>query len=195
MKSINKINAVFILLIISFNSAFANIKYTIDNNNSIVNFSTIKKQYVIEPAIFKHIEGIIYNSGDIEISINLNSIDTKIPIRDTRIQDLFFKVVKFPQALIKAKIDMKEIKSISYYKKMEIPATLEFYGKTKKIKLNILVTKVYKNRLIVTSTQPVIINADDYGVPTENLVKLAKTVGGMNISNKAAVNFVLNFKK
>jgi len=192
---LNKVIIIFsLLLIVGFNSAFANTKYAVDSNNSVVNFSTIKKQYVVEPAVFKRIEGTISDSGDIEISIDLNSIDTNIPIRNTRIEELFFKIIKFPRATIRTKIDMKKIKSISHYRKMEIPATLEFYGKPKEIKLNILVAKTYRSRLLITSMQPIIINADDYGIPAENLVKLAKTVGGLSISNKAAVNFVLTFK-
>ncbi|CAC9535014.1 hypothetical protein [uncultured Gammaproteobacteria bacterium] len=193
--SLNKIVTVSsLLLIVGFNSAFAGTKYSVDSHNSIVNFSTIKKQYVVEPAVFKNTQGTISDSGDVEISIDLNSIDTKIGIRDTRIEELFFKIVKFPKATIKAKIDMNKIKSISYYRKMEIPATLELYGTTKKIKLNIMVAKTYRNRLLITSMQPIIVNTDDYKIPAENLVNLANTVGGLSLSNKAAVNFVLTFK-
>ncbi len=196
MRLINKITMLFsLLLMISVNTVFAGDSYTVDSRHSIINFSTIKKQYVIEPAVFKHVEGTISNSGEVEISIHLDSIDTKIPIRDSRIQSLFFNVVNFPKAVIKAKIDMEKIKSISSYKKMDIPATLEFYGKTKPLKLTVLVAKTYKSRLLITSMQPTIINASDYGIPAKNLVKLAETVGGLSISNKVAVNFVLTFKK
>lgn len=183
-----------LLFIIGSNGTFANVKYTVDSNNSIVNFSTIKTQYVVEPAIFKRVGGIISDSGDVEISIDLSSIDTKIAIRDTRIEELFFEVIKFPNAIIKAKIDMGKIKSLSSYRTMEMPATLEFYGKTKEIKLNILAAKTYEDRLLITSMQPVIVNADDYGIPAKNLTNLAKTVGGLSLSNKVAVNFVLTFK-
>jgi hypothetical protein len=76
--NLNKIITIFsLLLIVGFNSVFADTKYTVDSKNSIVNFSTIKKQYVVEPAVFKHIEGSISDSGDVEISVDLNSIDTK----------------------------------------------------------------------------------------------------------------------
>ncbi|MCK5894586.1 MAG: YceI family protein [Endozoicomonadaceae bacterium] len=97
---------------------FANSKYIVDNNHSIVNFSTIKTQYVVESAAFKRVGETVSDSGDVEIiidlnSIDLNSIDTNIAIRDTRIGELFFEVIKFPNAIIRAKIDMEKIKSIS----------------------------------------------------------------------------------
>lgn len=191
----NKIIIFSLLLAASIGNIFAANKYVVDSKNSTVNFSTIKKQYVIEPAVFEHVEGSISHAGEVEISIYLDSIKTKIPIRDSRIQNLFFKTVDFPKAIIKAKVDMKKIKSMTYYKKMEIPATLKFYGTTKAINLQVLAAKTYKNRLLVTSMQPIIIDANNYGIPAENLVKLAKTVGGLSISSKVAVNFALTFKK
>lgn len=194
MNLIKTTLAAFLLLSLStLNSAFAAPKYIVDSNNSVVNFSTIKKQYVVDPAVFEGITGSISNSGQAEININLSSIDTNIPIRDQRLKALFFKVAKFPQATIKATIDMKKIKSIRYYKRMEIPAILEFYGVSKEIKLEVLIAKVYKKKLLITSMKPIIINAKDYGVPAKNLVALSKTVGGLSLSEEVAVNFVLSF--
>ncbi|MDC9714418.1 MAG: YceI family protein [Gammaproteobacteria bacterium] len=195
MSLTRNITAIFLLLLItSANNAFAGSKYVIDGKNSIVNFSTIKKQYVIEPAVFDNVKGSISSLGEVEIIIDLSSVNTSVLIRDTRIQDLFFKIVKFPQATIKAKIDMKKLKSISYYKQMEIPAILNFYGTSKEIKLDVLIAKVYRKKLLITSMKPIIINANDYGIPAKNLIDLSQTVAGISLSSKAAVNFVLSFK-
>jgi polyisoprenoid-binding protein YceI len=183
-----------LLFIAGFNSAFAATTYSVDSNNSSVNFSTIKQQYVVEPAVFKNVQGTISASGNAKISIALNSVETQIPIRDARLKSLFFEVVKFPKAVVSAKINMNKIKSVSGYIKMKIPATLEFYGHSKKITLNILLAKTKGGRLLITSMKPIIVNAGDFGIPSKNLVQLAKTVGGFAISNKVPVNFVLTFK-
>ena len=194
MNSIKTTLAAFLLLsLTTLNGAFAASKYMVDSNNSVVNFSTIKKQYVVEPAVFEGVTGSISNSGKVEINIDLSSVNTNISIRDQRLKALFFKVVKFPQASVKATIDMKKIKSIRHYKRMEIPAILEFYGISKEIKLEVLIAKVYKNKLLITSMKPIIINAKDYGIPAKNLMDLSKTVGGLSLSDKVAVNFVLSF--
>jgi polyisoprenoid-binding protein YceI len=194
MNSIKTTLAAFLLLsLTTLNGAFAASKYMVDSNNSVVNFSTIKKQYVVEPAVFEGVTGSISNSGKVEINIDLSSVNTNISIRDQRLKALFFKVVKFPQASVKATIDMKKIKSIRHYKRMEIPAILEFYGISKEIKLEVLIAKVYKNKLLITSMKPIIINAKDYGIPAKNLMVLSKTVGGLSLSDKVAVNFVLSF--
>ncbi len=170
-------------------------KYIVDSNNSFVNFATIKKQFVVEPALISNISGNISKLGEIKIVVDLNSVDTNIGIRNTRLKNIFFNIAKFPKAIISAKIDPKVIKKIAYYKKMTIPASLEFYGAKKDIKLDILVAKVYRSHLLVSSIKPIVINANDYGIPNKNLLALAKTVGGLSISNKAGVNFVIAFKK
>jgi hypothetical protein len=38
---------------------------------------------------------------------------------------------------------------------MEIPAILEFYGISKEIKLEVLIAKVYKNKLLITSMKAI----------------------------------------
>ncbi len=190
-----KLIAVFILFFAISASVIAANKYIVDSKNSVVNFTIIKEQFVVEPAVIPNIKGTMSALGEIDITIDLNSVDTNVAIRNTRLKQLFFNTVKFPKAIIKASINPKDIKKITYYKKMTIPATLEFYGTTKDIILDVLVAKVYRSRLLVTSIKPVIINAEDYGIPNNNLVALAKTVGGLAISNKVGVNFVLVFKK
>lgn len=183
-----------LLLMTGFNSAFATTAYRVDSNNSIVNFSTIKKQYVVEPAVFNDVQGTISASGNVKISISLNSVDTKVPIRNSRLKSLFFNVTKFPKAIVTAKINIKKIKSVSDYRKMQIPATLAFYGKRKSMLLNILLAKTKKGRLLITSMSPIIVNADDFGIPSKNLSQLTKLMGGISISNKVPVDFVLTFK-
>jgi polyisoprenoid-binding protein YceI len=183
------------VFVFGFSGVFvgAQAKYTLEGEYSAVHFSSIKKQYIVEPAVFQKVSGSISDSGDVEVSIDLNSIETRIPIRNERINKLFFESVKFPNATVKAKIDMGMLKGITDFKKMEIPATLNFYGKSKPIKLKALIAKVGKDKFVVTSMSPTIVNAKDFGIPDNNITKLAATVGGFSISSKVGVSFVLSF--
>jgi hypothetical protein len=71
MNSIKTTLTAFLLLsLTTLNGAFAASKYMVDSNNSVVNFSTIKKQYVVEPAVFEGVTGSISNSGKVEINID-----------------------------------------------------------------------------------------------------------------------------
>ncbi len=196
MGMIKKISIVCsLLLAISFNNAFAGSERVIDSANSVVSFSIIKEEYVVEPAIFRNVEGTISKEGHLEVNIDLNSVETYITIRNARVKESFFNTEKFPQARLTAKIDMKELESISHYKRMKIPATLKFYGKNKKITLHVLVAKVCEDKLLFTSMRPLIVNSKDYGIPAKNLKKLSKNIGGASISGKVSTNFVFSFKE
>jgi polyisoprenoid-binding protein YceI len=188
-------------LIIAFGFVFLGIsngvqaQYVVDSDYSVVHFSTIKKNYVVEPAVISNITGGISDSGKANIQIDLNSIDTRVPIRNERLNKLFFESVKFPNTVVSAKIDIKkEMFGVSDFKKMQVPATLSLFGTSKEIFLNVLIAKVGKDKLLITSLSPTIINADDFGIPASNLANLAATVGGIKISNKVGVSFVLSLK-
>ena len=116
-----------------------------------------------------------------------------MPIRNERVNKLFFNSDKFPHAKVQAKISMSELKEVKNFKKMNVPATITMHGTSKSVDLNLLVAKVEGDRLLVTSLSPVMINAKDYGIEEGSLMNLAATVGGIPISNKVGVSFVLSF--
>lgn len=189
IKNVFKNIGLYLLLAVSFNT-FG--KYQLNADASSVSFSTIKTQYIVEPAYFKKISGSIDKKGHLLIDIPLKSIETGIPIRNLRLQQLFFITNKYPNASIRATLDLKKINAISGYSKMEIPAYLSLYGKTKEINLSVIVGKHGCN-LTANTSKPIIINANDYGIPAQNLINLAKTVGGISISPIVPVNFSLAF--
>lgn len=167
--------------------------FSVDGTHSTVNFSTVKKQYVVEPAQFKTVSGTIDAQGAVTIDIALSSIETNVPIRNTRLQTLFFNVLQHPTATLKAQIDMAELMQMPALQRLQIPATLQLYGNSKTLTLDVLAAKVAGGQLLVTSMQPVIVNAQDYGVPAANLASLANTVSNIPISDRVGVNFVISF--
>lgn len=176
-------------------ASWAETAYTVDGNNSIVSFATIKKQYIVEPATFNKLSGQVSAEGDAEFSIDLASLDTSNPVRDQRLLELFFKVTDHPTATVKAKIDMQALAAAATQNKMQLPATLELYGNTHDITLDVLVSKLADGQLLVTSIKPLIISARDYAIPAENLAALAGTVDNIPLSDTVALNFILTLHK
>lgn len=167
--------------------------YKVDSKNSSVYFSSIKKQYVVEPAVFKKVTGSMSESGEVEVMIDLNSIDTKVPIRNERLNKLFFDSIKFPEAKVSAKIDNKALRKIKSVGRMSVPASITLYGQSQDVTLDLLVTKT-RHHIVVASLSALTVSASDYGIPADNLTKLAATVGGIPISSKVGVSFVLAFE-
>lgn len=184
----------FLFSLVAFNTAFADNLYVIDEENSIVNFSITREQYIIEPAVFQDVSGSIDKNGNIKISIDINSVDSSNPIRDNRLIDIFFQAEFFPEAIITAEIEQDILNSTEQIQQIELPATLEFYEAIKDITLHLLVVRSGDN-LIVSSLQPIIIDGKRFGIPAESLNTLSKLCGGIAISDVVPVNFVLTFNK
>ncbi len=183
-----------LLLVFCQGLVFAAGKYSsmvLDTGNSSVNFATIKKQYIVESARFEGLSGSIKN-GDAALTVKTNSIKTGIPIRDQRLSDIFFQSDLFPNVNIHADIGEKALNSKKNINTI-VPLKIRFFGKQKEIEAEVLIVKSYKKKLVVASMKPIILSAKDFSIPISNLEKLSKTVGGIPLSDKVAINFVLTF--
>ncbi|AUW07507.1 YceI family protein [Vibrio campbellii] len=178
------------LLLVS-NQTLAHEKYDVVPELSSVSFSTVKGQYVVEPASIKFLTGTLGQTGKFDIVVGLKNIDTGISIRDSRINDLFFNAAKYPEVKVSGKVDMRLIQEKP--QTLVIPAQVTMYGKTKSIDLSVVVIDA-GNYLMVSSSKPVIIRASDFGIPTGNLKKLADTVGGIKISDHVPLTLTVVFE-
>ncbi|MYM60230.1 YceI family protein [Vibrio sp. OCN044] len=170
----------------------ANNDYDLDSELSSVGFATIKKQFVVEPATIDTLSGTLAASGKFEISVDLKGIDTGISIRDTRLNDVFFESAKFPNVTASGNVNWSGLGQGSH--KMLIPAEVTLFGNTKTINFPTVVLKT-DEIVMVSSSAPVIISASDFGIPSDNLNKLAALVGGIKISDKVPLTLNLTFKK
>ncbi|HAU8293442.1 TPA: YceI family protein [Vibrio vulnificus] len=179
------------LAIFSLNS-FANEEYTLLPNVSSVGFVTIKNQFIVEPAVITALSGIINTNGSFEVSINLNSINTGIPIRDARLNEIYFESSKYPFVKVTGNIDLTLLEEGSH--SVTIPTQVSLFGKSKVIEFPVVILKV-GNIVMVSSSIPIVISAEEFGIPKENLQKLAATVGGIKISDMVPVTINMTFNK
>ncbi|EPE37636.1 hypothetical protein CF66_2342 [Candidatus Photodesmus katoptron] len=166
-------------------------KYQLDNSISTISYASIKKQYIVEPATITTLTGSINEEGVFQVNISPLGIDSLNPIRDKRLNELFFQSNKYPNIEVSGKVNLSEIDFMPI--KMTIPANITLLGNTKKMQIPLLIIKS-KDYLSVSSTNHIIINSDDFSIPIDNLNKLAETVGGIPISNTVPVIVNLIFK-
>ena len=173
-------------------AAFAADNYTLDSDLSSLSFATIKKQYIVEPATIDALSGTLNSDGQFDVAIDLNSINTGIPIRNTRLNEIFFESAKHAPVKVAGKVDWAALGEGSH--KVKVPAEVTLFGKTKSVEFSVVVLNA-GNTVMVSSSAPVIIGASDFGIPTENLTNLAATVGGIKISDRVPLTLNLTFKK
>ena len=173
--------------------------FLLNSEHSTIHFISIKNEYIAESHRFNALKGKIDNEGNVEILIDLNSVETLIPIRDKRMKDFLFDTKNYPNAVISTKIDMDVLKNIRKGKRIihETSLELDLHGVKKNINTSLVVstlkTENSKKRMVFVSTvKPVIINAADFGL-LEGVGKLKELAGLSSIALAIPVTVELVF--
>lgn len=163
---------------------------TLDNALSSLSFVSIKKGSVGEAHHIKKLSGSISHSGELNVNLHLDSVDTKIEIRDTRMKRHVFEEGYFT-ATIKANVG-DSIPTAGVAKVMG-EGTLNMHGVSKTLPVEVVITNTGNNVVISTAT-PIIIKASDFGMEAgvKKLQELAKLP---SVATAVPVNFVLTFSK
>ncbi|EHY1015552.1 TPA: YceI family protein [Vibrio vulnificus] len=186
------LSSLSIVLALFSGASLAADNYTLDSKLSSVSFATIKNQFVVEPATIDTLTGTLNSDGEFNVSVDLNSIETGIPIRNTRLNEIFFESAKHAPVRVAGKVDWTTLGQGSH--KLTVPADVVLFGKTKSVEFPVVILNT-SDTVMVSSSAPVIIGASDFGIPTENLTNLAATVGGIKISDRVPLTLNLTFKK
>lgn len=183
---------IFVLICSLFSSAvFA--EWNLNSDLSTVSFVSTKQQHIREIHKFNTLVGNINDANQLSITVDLASIDSGIGIRDQRMKEMLFEIAKFPTAVIKSDLEgLLDESKLASPTMIEVPATIELHGKTKKVTLNVLVAKTKDNQLLVTLTKPLIISAADYNLQL-GIEALRKVAGLTSIGFSIPVNAALVF--
>lgn len=170
--------------------------WQLDSNQSYLTFVSIKKGTVAESHRFTQFTGLIKNSGTANVTIDLNSLDTNIAIRDERMAKFLFETSQFSQARFTTQLNNQEIEAIATgeSKKMSLKGLLNLHGQAQELMLSVLVTKVSTTNIMVTTLQPVIVKAEDFDL-VAGINKLKSLANLPSIAYSVPVNFVLSFEK
>lgn len=156
----------------------ASADWKLDNAASSIHFISIKKSQVAEIHHFKTMEGVLNKNGGASVNITLSSVETKIPIRDDRMKSMLFEVDLFPQATVSTKVDISQINQMKPGDNIhqELKLSLSLHGQEKVLDAHLQVTRLSNDRLMITTIDPLIVNADDFalGKGVEALRTVAK---------------------
>ena len=158
-------------------SAFADWK--LDNNQSRLHFISTKNEHVSEVHQFKKLEGQLGETGNLNIQVDLASVDTGIAIRDDRMKKHLFNLVELPSATLtatlpKALMSLKEGQSRTF----DLDTTLMINGVSLPQKMEVQVSKLANDSLLATTTKPVLINAA--GVKLQGGVGVLQKMAGLS---------------
>ncbi|NWF38293.1 YceI family protein [Mariprofundus sp. NF] len=166
--------------------------WTLDVNHSDVNFVSVKKGSVAEVHHFKGLSGTI-KERSAEISIDLSTVESGISIRNERMRSMLFEVGQFASATVSVDLSTVNYEALKAGDTVavQLPMLLNLHGMKKPVVADVQII-VLSDKLLVTSRQPVIVKAADFGLDAgiEALRQIAKLP---SIAQAVPVSFHLQF--
>jgi polyisoprenoid-binding protein YceI len=194
MRNLTGFKHILLVMTLLLFSTMARAEWELDTTRSKVNFVSIKNNQVGEVHSFASLVGFIGATGKIQLTINLDSVDTLIEVRNERMRELLFETVKFPAAKITAQTDPRVLAEVANGGVLttDLPITLLLHDKEKTLTVPVVIVGEGDGNLRVFSVQPVLINAADFGL--EGGVKALREIAGLEaISNSVPITVQLMF--
>ena len=171
--------------------------WQLNNSKSSLNFTSTKNATITEENKFDQFGGTVDDAtGQAALQVSLNSVDTRIAIRDERMRELLFETARFPQATFTTKLDPKTLAELKDNQPHTLPVkgTLDLHGVKHDIQTNVIAQQMDANTIQVKNAEPLILNTNEYNMAT-GVAALQKLAGLQNISSSVPVSFNLTFEK
>lgn len=176
------------------NSALAD--WVLDSDSSNLSYGTIKNGFIGESNTFKKISGSISDDGQINIDIDLSSVDTKIELRDQRMRDIVFKVAENASAKLTGNIDLASYNTqkIGMSRVIEATIGIELVGQNIDYDVMLNVTRLSENKVMVTPHGVIFLDIEDFELA--DAIETLRGLAGLDtIETVAPMSFYLTFEK
>ena len=171
----------------------AQAQWSLDNSASTLSFVTVKADHVGEVHTFDQLSGSIDDRGNVEIMVELASVNTLIDIRNERMQSMLFETNLFPRAMITGDVDLASFTEMS--PGASITAQLEFgldiHGVSNSYNTELIVTRLV-NGVVASTSKPIIVTAASHGL-VDGVEALREIAGLPSISRSVPVTFNVVF--
>jgi hypothetical protein len=152
--------------------------------SSKIGFVSIKNNAVGENNFFERVSGNISEGGKVAVRVDLSSVETGIAIRNERLKKMLFEVASFPAATIDAVLTDRQITALKAggAQSDSVGVSISFHGKTVNKTANLSVS-TSGGDVRVTTTQPIIITAQEFGL--EAGVAALQQIAGLNAISRS----------
>ncbi len=189
--------ALTFLLVAGFGVASLNASaaWTLDPEESSLHFVSIKNGTTAEPHRFTELEGKVSDDGQVNVDIHLDSVDTGIPIRDERMQEMLFETEKMPLAKVTAQVDIASVEGMQEgsVDNKDISLTLSLHGQSASYDTRMKIIKLANGGVAVSTEQPILIEAKAFGL-VEGVDALRDIAGLSSVATAVPVTVNLVFR-
>ena len=181
-------------LLLAGSAASANANWYLDGESSRLSFISTKTPNISEVQRFLVLHGKVDPKGLAQVQVELESVNSGVPLRDERMRKELFEIQTFPEALITTQIDLRPINDLAPGAQLELrlPLTVDLHGKQHTYNAELLATRLDDRRFQVVTLEPLVINAEDFDL-APGLERLRKLADVSAISLSVPVGAVLIF--
>lgn len=176
-------------------SVTAQADWSLDQEASTLNFLTSKAGSITEINTFTELDGQVISGGLASLEISLASVDTSIPIRDERMQNMLFNLDDYPLATVEIDVSQDDLEGMAHGENVQTHkvAALSLNGVTNSVETDLSITRLADGGLLVSLQQPLVINAGSFGL-AEGVEELREVAGLPQINNNVIVTFLLVYQ-
>lgn len=169
--------------------------WSIDTDQSSLNFVSTKNAQVTEVHSFDSLSGSLTDAGALTVSVPLSSVNTNIDLRNTRMQEMLFETGSYPEATFTAQVDSALMNLKAGESKMaDVKGELDLHGVKAPATFHVVVNKLSDDAMTVTTTAPTVVNAASFKL--EGGVKALQDVAKLSsITLAVPVTFSVTFDK
>ncbi|ACA88240.1 YceI family protein [Shewanella woodyi] len=190
--------ATLLLSIALLGSTQASAQWTLDSNSAALNFLSTKvlinKQSITEVSGFNTLSGTVSDDGEFMLMVQLESVNTQVPIRDQRLRDWVFQVEKYSRVEISGQISKLELKDLAIGKPKGITQALilKTHGKVLTLKAELQLVKSADGALHVSTLTPILLDIKQLDMNL-GVEKLIEVMGLASINQQIPITFYGTF--
>ena len=173
----------------------ASAHWSLNNDASSLTFVTVKAEHVAEVHTFDVLSGEIDDDGNVDITIELASVNTLIPIRNERMQAMLFESNLFPEGNITAQVDLDALAAMDAGSShtMQLNFSLAMHDMSRSYTAEVMVTRL-EGGLVASTLKPIIVTAEEFNL--QSGVEALREVAGLpSISMAVPVTFTVVFEQ
>lgn len=170
-------------------------QWELDTDKSSINFISTKNAAIAETHGFASLVGYIGSEGNASVTINLDSVETLIPIRNERMREMLFRTAEYPTATVATQVDPALLAALADGGTVstELPVQLSLHGMENTLNAQLLIIHEGGTLRVVTS-RPLLLSADDFNLGP-GVEALREVAGLASISTAVPVTVNLLFTR
>jgi YceI-like protein len=140
--------------------------WTLNAESSYLRFMSVKKGNLAETHSFAALSGLITEDGKAQVRVLLDSVDTKIDLRNVRMRFLFFETFLYPEATITAQLDSGVLTDLHTVRRklINLNFTLSLHGVNVDKTAQVAVTLISNDRITVSATTPIVLTLSEFNL-------------------------------